>query len=368
MIEKLLFLILAMLASALTPDNPNWWALAVTYSIIIVQAYTLKHFRWAATLVQLELILYIALFHGNSVGAVFEYLAGLALFHGIQLGPKEAWKQTRFLAPFSVPFIGLYTIGLITQDDWVSLGLTLLLLVAMSIGMAPFLIYCWGCPSLPDGELRERLEKFCQRIGFRCADFRVWTLLPNALTAAILGLIAPLRYIIFTPRILQTLSPNAIEAIVAHEIGHYRRKHLILYPFIMIGAVIVGSLLFDPFLDSEQGLPLWANFAYLLLIALYFRFVFGYFSRLFERQADLHVFECGIPPEHLIEALDQVGHAAGGTHNVPSWHHYGIQERIDFLLAAQRSPDLIASHHRKTYRSLYVYLALLIGISLYYFL
>ena len=36
---------------------------------------------------------------------------------------------------------------------------------------------------------------------------------------------------------------------------------------------------------------------------LYFRYVFGFFSRIFERQADLHIFQVGLDPANLIESL-----------------------------------------------------------------
>ena len=42
-----------------------------------------------------------------------------------------------------------------------------------------------------------------------------------------------------------------------------------------------------------------------------------------------HVFELGVPVEHMQLALNELGHITGGTHYVPNWHHFSLQERID---------------------------------------
>jgi STE24 endopeptidase len=137
-----------------------------------------------------------------------------------------------------------------------------------------------------------------------------------------------------------------------------------------LGSSLVNALIFyhsdtANYLTSQ---PYWeALYPILLFVpfvaasALYFRFVFGYFSRLFERQADLYLYELDIPPAHMIEALDEIAHAAGGIHNIPNWHHGSIQDRIDFLNNTTRKPQLISAHHRKVRRSLAIYIILLIA-------
>jgi STE24 endopeptidase len=83
--------------------------------------------------------------------------------------------------------------------------------------------------------------------------------------------------------------------------------------------------------------------------------VFGYFSRLFERQADLTAIELGLPSDSMVKALDTVGVAAGNIHQHPSWHHYSIEQRINFLQAAAKDPSIIKKHEQKIRRSLLVF-------------
>lgn len=98
-------------------------------------------------------------------------------------------------------------------------------------------------------------------------------------------------------------------------------------------------------------------------MAVYFRYVFGYFSRIFERQADLHVFKLNIPASDMVEALDILGESAGNIHNEPNWHHYGIQQRMDFLNRADRDRSLIAKHAWRVRLSLVAYFILLIVLT-----
>ena len=44
------------------------------------------------------------------------------------------------------------------------------------------------------------------------------------ITAAVMGLIKKFRYILVTQGLLQMLEPEEIDAVIAHEIGHVKKK------------------------------------------------------------------------------------------------------------------------------------------------
>lgn len=327
------------------------------------------------------------------------YFAGLTYAHYtsecLTLTKKgalnKAIKAVRFLVPFSLPFLFFITLGdafeLIPYAALMkSLGIapnsfaenlliTLLLIAFMTIAIIflPLLIIViWQCKRLKDPVLEARLEALCQRANFKHAGFRIWTVMEGLFTAAIIGVVGKFRYVMFTQKLLDRLSPNAIEAILAHEIGHSRHKHLLLYPLILFGMIIAAtlftSLINEPLAhylaqqNAENPSLIWKVLAtlasfipFIIMMALYFRFVFGYFSRLFERQADLHVFELKVPPEYLVESLDELATASGNIHLIPNWHHYSIQERIDYIKHVEKDPSLLPKHYRKIYISLAVY-------------
>jgi STE24 endopeptidase len=243
------------------------------------------------------------------------------------------------------------------------------------------LVLAWRCQKLEECPsvslaLIERLKALCKKAKFTYAGFYVWNVMEGSMNAAILGIVSKFRYVMFTKKLLERLHENAILAILAHEIGHKRHHHLLIYPLILMGMVLSSIFISDQFLEyihtnftldqilspatREAFLPFLAFLPFIAASAVYYRFIFGYFSRLFERQADLFVFELDLDPKYLIEALNEIGHGAGGIHNHPNWHHHSIQERIDFLKRAEKDRSLIAKHHKKVKWSLTLYLALLI--------
>jgi hypothetical protein len=101
----------------------------------------------------------------------------------------------------------------------------------------------------------------------------------------------------------------------------------------------------------------------LLLLVFYFRFLFGFFIRNFERQADLYVFTVMGRGSPLISALEKVAFHSGNVRDVPSWHHFSIKQRVDFLAASARNPSLLRQHRLKLRRALAGYLMGLIAVG-----
>lgn len=336
------------------------------------------------------------------------YLGGVAVFHYSSFDSKRhlhstdprskvsnAVHELRLLAPFMIPFLFLtflFDLLKMVPNNYLPdstdsiapiiffVGVTLCVVLIVMIFLPFFIQKIWKCQPLENSPLKDRLEELCRRAHFRQSGLKTWTVLNHSLTAAIIGIVPRFRYVMFTKRLLKELPGSSVEAILAHEIGHNYRRHLLIYPIIIFGMTVVAGL-FSMFTSQtiEESLaladlrhpshlwgilyPVVIFIPYAIIIALYFRYVFGLFSRLFERQADLHVFTLKIAPQHLIHALDYVGAATGNSHRQPNWHHYSIQERIDFLNAATQDPSLIEKHHRRVKYALIGYLTLL-GLAL----
>jgi len=373
-------------------------------------------------LVNIEIIGFLAVFHfilgahrifdyipllaySDTLKTVFSlllYFSALGFYHYISpesphLKPSltQALQPIRLILPFAVPFL-LFTLLLdlaqlipnkavqdvLSSNNENLIGSFILFLVSLVfmalalVFLPPLIVWIWQCRPLEDSPLKERLDDLCKRAHFRHAGMQTWTVLNYTLTAAIVGIVPRLRYVMFTKRLLQELSPEAIEAILAHEIGHSYRRHLMIFPLIIFGMIVctgLFSLFFGNAMNAWFELqmrahpsqlwalsyPLAVFIPYAVIIWLYFRYVFGMFSRLFERQADLHGFELQIPPQTMIEALNDVAIATGFTHLHPNWHHYSIQERMDFLRKATKNPQVIREHHSRTRWMLFSYLIIL---------
>jgi tetratricopeptide (TPR) repeat protein len=100
----------------------------------------------------------------------------------------------------------------------------------------------------------------------------------------------------------------------------------------------------------------------LAVMLLYFRFVFGFFIRHFERQADQYVFVAQGTGQPLIASFEKIVQLGGGRREEKNWHHFGMGERIENLERCERDRSEIDRHDRRVRFSLAVYF-LLIGLS-----
>jgi len=102
------------------------------------------------------------------------------------------------------------------------------------------------------------------------------------------------------------------------------------------------------FLKSPKGVYLdIALSLWLLAFAIFFfRFVFAYFLRNLEREADLYALYLLKDPEPLTSALYKIGEITGQLFR-KSWHHFGLWERINFIRFASHYPEIIKKHSRK---------------------
>ncbi|MGB5231612.1 MAG: M48 family metalloprotease [Desulfoprunum sp.] len=247
----------------------------------------------------------------------------------------------------------------------------------------PLVRRLWGCEKLPEGPLKEHLTRFCSRQQFS-AELYLWPLFEGqALTAGVMGIVPGLRYVLLTPAIIETMSLAELEAVMAHEIGHVKKGHLLLYVLLIGGFSVLTAILAQPLIylllsreffysvmakgqvSPDTVLTLAGAVPLLIVMIIYFRYIFGYFIRNFERQADLHVFSVLGSSHALISAFEKIAALSGDIRDKPSWHHFGLGERIACLEKSEKDPENIGRHNRKVRYSLIGYvviLATLVGL------
>lgn len=317
----------------------------------------------------------------SSLLPILLYLGATAFYYfssyGSSIGAyRHASRQIKILIPFALPFL-IFTLlsdvaRLFGIDPFSSSLFSMLLLVVSFLFLAvcfpPIICRLWECKPLADSEIRHRLEAICEKANFAHAGLKNWNLFEFSPTAAIIGVISKFRYILFTPSLLKNLSPEALEAVLAHEIGHSKHKHLLFFPFVLFGMVLFTSLILNGLLNLFPSThPAIAFLLLAILISFYFRFILGFFSRLFERQADLYGMELGIPLPAMIEALDTIGNLTGNSHKLPNWHHFSIHERMQFLKGVEKNPALAARYNRYVKRVQFFFIVLLGFASIWLF-
>jgi len=173
----------------------------------------------------------------------------------------------------------------------------------------------WDTRPLPEGPLRTQLETLGRRIGLRYRDILVWQSQSLIVNAAVMGLFAPVRYVLFSDGMLQALTPRQIEAVFGHEAGHVRRWHLWYFGvFALLSMLLVGGLLELLVRYTAMGQALLQLVA-LGGMVLVWGMAFGYVSRRFERQADLYGTLC------LAADADLPAPAAGAESPGAAWSH-----------------------------------------------
>ncbi len=244
----------------------------------------------------------------------------------------------------------------------------------------PLLMRIWGCRPMAEGGIRDHMVSFCQRLNLHYHDIMIWPLFGGqVVTAGVVGFIARFRYILVTPSLLTNLEAREVDAVLAHEIGHVKRYHMQLYLLVLLGFSIIINPLLELFLYSALHgdwfyqlaelsnltatglLDIFLPVALLVVLILFLRFVFGFFMRNFERQADLHAFTVLGGGSAISAALEKVAWLSGDIRDLPSWHHFGISQRVDFLAACDDEPALVERHHRKVYLALGLYCLLIMG-------
>ncbi|MEE8300681.1 MAG: M48 family metalloprotease [Desulfatiglandales bacterium] len=257
-----------------------------------------------------------------------------------------------------------------------------LFLIVLVLFLPPFIKYWWGCSPLPQTEKKRSMVNFLKDASFKYRDILIWPILEGRMmTAGVMGLLPRFRYILVTDSLLNTLSEEELKAVMAHEMGHIKHRHLLFYVFFLLGYMAISFGLFDVFfyvmatqpgllglLGSEKelqaGIFYWLlSLPIILSIILYFRYIMGFFMRNFERQADLYSVRLIGKAEPIITSLEKIARVSGQSRHHPSWHHFSIAERVEFLWRSWQDPRLIKRHSRRLALSLTIFFVLIASLG-----
>ncbi|NOQ46029.1 MAG: M48 family metalloprotease [Desulfobulbaceae bacterium] len=277
----------------------------------------------------------------------------------------------------ALPFPGFQKI---LNAPWGDLILFGVFVVFLSLFFPPLVRRLWNCKPMPAGPMRRKIEDFCRQQGFS-SEILYWPLFEGqVLTAGIMGIVPRFRYLLVTPALLAALGDEELDSVLAHEIGHVKKMHLVLYIVLFLGFSILAGAVIEPLPylilgnDFFYRLLGWLHTSpdtllavlgvapLLIFMVIYFRFIFGYFIRNFERQADLYVFKAQGTSHPLVSSFEKIAVLSGNIRDQKSWHHFGIGERVDFLEKCEHNRAIIRRHDQKVYLSLAGYFIFIAAI------
>jgi len=269
---------------------------------------------------------------------------------------------------------------LATTEGQVLYFLVFLVAVAM---IGPLMIQkFWRCKPLESGHIRTRIEELCRQAGMEYANILYWPIFGGRMiTAGVMGLVKKFRYILVTGGLISFLEPEELDAVIAHEIGHIKKNHLLFYLVFFVGYMLVSYATFDLLIYAVlYAEPLYRfigrtglsqttvtrsifSFAIIVVFLVYFRYIFGYFMRNFERQADTYVYALFDSAKPLISTLEKIAITSGQPPDRPNWHHFSIKKRIDYLKKCEADKTWISRHDWKIKKSIAVYLTAILFIG-----
>ena len=212
-----------------------------------------------------------------------------------------------------------FTIRQWPQNWWVLAWALFMGLFVLLAQLAPVVLFpiFYKFEPLEDEDLRRRLVVLSERAGTRVRGVYRWRLSEKSkkANAALTGLGAT-RRIILADTLLDNYTPEEIEAVLAHELGHHVHRHILKSIFVQAAITLFGfwaanwtlqyavdQLWFDR-LSDFANLPLLALvsvvLSFLLMPAL------NAYSRFNERQADRYAFESIASVEPFISSMNKL--------------------------------------------------------------
>ena len=187
---------------------------------------------------------------------------------------------------------------------WFPVGCVLTLLSVVLARLAPTIImpFFYRFTPLEDTELKERLLRLCNGAGFRIQGVFLFDLSKNTrkINAGFTG-IGKSKRIILGDTLVKEFSHEEIETVFAHEMGHYRHRHILAD--MVIGILVTFLGLYAAARLYEWTLPLFGlasvvQLAALPLLALWLTLyglvtapIINIISRRQERQADSYAIQ-----------------------------------------------------------------------------
>ena len=309
---------------------------------------------------------FILMFGGKLLGLGLDYY-GLRLERRFQLSNQKTrawlWDEVKgflvalVLACFTAELL-YFTIRQSPQHWWlIAWALFMGLFIAMA-QIAPLILFpiFYKFEQLENEDLKQRLVRLSERAGTRIRGIYKWNLSEKSkkANAALTGLGAT-RRIILADTLLDHYSPDEIEAVLAHELGHHVHKHILKSIFVQAGITLFGFWaanyvlhlsieqwgMFDTLADFSN-LPLLVLVS--TLLSIFLMPAMNAYSRFNERQADRYAFESIRSVQPFISSMNKLA-AQNLAERTPSrWveclfhSHPAISRRVAAAEAWQRPP------------------------------
>ena len=209
---------------------------------------------------------------------------------------------------------------------------------------------------LPDGRLRDGLTDVLRLAGVSCREVLLWDTHNNLGNAAVMGLLSPVRYVLLSDLLLESMTDEQVQAVFAHELGHVHHRHLAWFAGVLGTAIAALSVAADWVYgrfapaSSAAAIELQAVTGVVLVAVVWV--AYGTISRWFERQADVYAVRlmgrAGSADRSLFaSALQRVAVVNNIPLSARNWTHGSMAARVAFIDRLAANPALGVRFDRK---------------------
>ncbi len=231
----------------------------------------------------------------------------------------------------------------------------------------------WKTGRIDDPQLDEKLMAICKRSRIGVRQIKIWKTGYQMANAAVAGLLPGTRVILLSDLLLKQFEPEEVEAIVRHEAGHVRLKHLPLKMIFIVVPMLV--LLIDKasatgitsrlaeFLSASGGTLSGEHATHVVAIgfAFYLLVVLRWLSHKMEFEADLFAATGaggGCYVDETRAALWRLAVLSPEQFSKRTMMHPSIRDRILFIEKVADDPSLADVYRRAFSRRKWIVMAM----------
>ena len=301
--------------------------LAFILKLDVVTLY-LNHFPFTQQIWLQSLLLFLWNFLLNSCSMPLEYFSTFKIEkdYGFNRTTHLLWVSDQFKGFFvsaciNIPIFALlfYILETCPKTWWIWSALGSFILQVFLLWIYPKLILPLfnKLTPLKEGSLKERLDSLAQKSGFTCAAIQILDSSKRSTHSnAYCSSLGKIQQVVLYDTLLKNFTDEEIEAIVAHEIGHYKCKHIfkmLMTSFLcsFIGFKVCDYILQSDWLANQLGVNYMSPLVLLVVLSTFLSLfsywlnpLLNYFSRKYEYEADAFASKqspyCG---HQLVQAL-----------------------------------------------------------------
>ena len=262
----------------------------------------------------------------------------------------KSWALTILFGGGILSFV-IFQFELIGEKFWIVAWVFMTVLSVLINGLYAQIIVplFYKQSKLENGELRTEIEKYAKKTGFDLSNIFVIDGSKRSTKAnAYFSGFGKQKRVTLYDTLITKLSNNQIISVIAHEIGHYKKNHIIfnlIFSVFQTGIMlyILSLFIFQPIFSEALGVTNHSFHIGLITFSILytpiselFSLIFNVFSRKFEYQADEYA-KNTFDGKHLLEALKTLSKDSLSNltpHPKYVWWHYShptLFERITRL-------------------------------------